>query len=98
MTTPVLCSLFQNRGIAASRSLGELLPTPARCMSVAAVYVTMAFCDSRGRCFLTPDKMATSNGGGMEVDGAGKYLSFIPSFKSDIIVDECKYFLLCCIF
>lgn len=27
-----------------------------------------------------PDKMATSNGGGMEVDGAGKYFSFILHF------------------
>lgn len=27
-----------------------------------------------------PDKMATSNGGGMEVDGAGKYFSFIRHF------------------
>lgn len=27
-----------------------------------------------------PDKMATSNGGGMEVDGAGKYFSFILRF------------------
>lgn len=34
----------------------------------------------------------------MEVDGAGKYLSLIPSFKSDISTDECKYFLLCCVF
>lgn len=29
-----------------------------------------------------PDKMATSNGGGMEVDGAGEYLSLISSFLS----------------
>lgn len=32
-----------------------------------------------------PDKMATSNGGGMEVDGAGKYFSFILRFKKIIL-------------
>lgn len=31
---------------------------------------------------VTPDKMATSNGGGMEVDGAGKYFSFLTTVTS----------------
>lgn len=59
-------------------------------MGVVSGYVIIAFCDSRRRCCLTPDKMATSNGGGMEVDGAGKYLSLIPSFKSYFSTDEFK--------
>lgn len=31
---------------------------------------------------VTPDKMATSNGGGMEVDGAGKYFLFLTTVTS----------------
>lgn len=45
-----------------------------------------------------PDKMATSNGGGMEVDGAGECFSLISSFVPDINTDlnaDCR---LCCIF
>lgn len=38
-----------------------------------------------------PDKMATSNGGGMEVDGAGKYFSlilyFLPDFNTKLYAD-----------
>lgn len=35
----------------------------------------------------TPDKMATSNGGGMEVDGAGKHFLFLTNLtnKREII-------------
>ena len=34
-----------------------------------------------------PDKMATSNGGGMEVDGAGECFSLISWFLPDISMD-----------
>lgn len=34
-----------------------------------------------------PDKMATSNGGGMEVDGAGEYLSYNSEFLPAIVIN-----------
>lgn len=45
-----------------------------------------------------PDKMATSNGGGMEVDGAGKYFSFILQFVYNFYLNLCTYCSKLCVF
>lgn len=45
-----------------------------------------------------PDKMATSNGGGMEVDGAGKYFSFNIEFLYNLYLTTCAYCSKLCVF
>lgn len=36
---------------------------------------------------VTPDKMATSNGGGMEVDGAGEYFSVLSRLPAAVLLN-----------
>lgn len=47
---------------------------------------------------VTPDKMATSNGGGMEVDGAGEYFSLLsrvpPAVLTNIRANSSMRFIL----
>lgn len=45
--------------------------------------------NSSVRLRTSPDKMATSNGGGMEVDGAGKYFSLIRPFLNRNYLNIC---------